>query len=176
LAVSKLITCFHIRAISDSTSRGFLQFGCWSYPCILGTKGRSSLKREGDSKSPKGTFKVDSLMFRADRMIRSRTQIKAAPLRATQGWCDDVASGHYNRPVKLPFLQSREVLWRNDCCYDILALTDHNQRPRVKGLGSAIFLHLTRPGQKGTEGCIALSAVNMRKILARCSGSILLHI
>jgi L,D-peptidoglycan transpeptidase YkuD (ErfK/YbiS/YcfS/YnhG family) len=176
LAVSKSITCFHIRAISDSSSSGVLQFGNRSYPCILGGKGRSHLKREGDGKSPKGSFRITGLKFRSDRVSRPRTPINVERLKPNLGWCDDVASNRYNRPVKLPFSKSHEELWRQDCCYDILATTDHNQRPRVRGLGSAIFLHLARPGQKGTEGCIALSRRDMRAVLARSSGSLLLCI
>jgi L,D-peptidoglycan transpeptidase YkuD (ErfK/YbiS/YcfS/YnhG family) len=102
--------------------------------------------------------------------------INAARLRSDEGWCDDMASGRYNRPVKLPFAKSHEALWRQDGSYDIVAMTDHNQRPRVRGQGSAIFLHLSRPAQKGTEGCIALSERDLRIVLARSSGTLLLRI
>lgn len=176
MAVSKTITCFHIRAISDSSSRGILQLGIWSYPCILGKNGRTHFKREGDGKSPKGTFKVGRLAFRSDRLQRPRSRLGSRPLRPDEGWCDDVASGRYNRRVRLPFAPCHEKLWRQDFAYDIVAATSHNQRPRVKGLGSAIFLHLARAGQTGTEGCIALSERDLRNILSRCSGSLLLRI
>ena len=176
MAVSKTITCFHIRAISDSSSRGILQLGIWSYPCILGKNGRTFLKREGDGKSPKGIFKVGRPAFRSDRLRRLRTQLGSRPLRPDEGWCDDVASGRYNRPVRLPFAASHEKLWRQDFAYDVIASTSHNEQPRVRGLGSAIFLHLARTSQTGTEGCIALSERDLRNLLSRCSGSLLLRI
>jgi L,D-peptidoglycan transpeptidase YkuD (ErfK/YbiS/YcfS/YnhG family) len=176
VAVSKTITCFHVRAISQSSARGFLQFGCWTYPCLLGKNGSAFSKREGDGKSPKGKFKMTAVAFRPDRVRRPRTLLPLKPLRPDQGWCDDVSSFRYNRPVKLPFAGGHEDLCRTDCCYDIVAFTDHNQRPRIKGAGSAIFFHLTRPGQMGTEGCIAVSERNARNLLSRCSGSITLWI
>jgi L,D-peptidoglycan transpeptidase YkuD (ErfK/YbiS/YcfS/YnhG family) len=176
LAVSKTITCFHIRAISNSASRGVLQVGGRSFRCILGKNGRTHLKREGDGKSPKGKFKVLSLAYRPDRIRRPHPSLPTKALSPNQGWCDDAQSGRYNRPVLLPCARSHEALWRDDCCYDILGFTDHNQRPRVKGLGSAIFLHVFRPGQIGTEGCIALSQKDLSRVLAFGSGTIQLSI
>ncbi len=176
LAVSKTITCFHIFAISDSSCRGILRFGTSSYPCLLGKNGRTHMKREGDGKSPKGAFKVGTLAFRSDRVRRPITRLGSRPLRSNEGWCDDVASGLYNKPVRLPFAKGHEELWRKDVSYDIVAPTSHNQRPRVRGAGSAIFLHLIREGQTGTEGCIALSERDLRNILSRCSGSLMLNI
>ena len=176
LAVSKTITCFHIFAISDSSSRGILRLGTWNYPCLLGRNGRTHLKREGDAKSPKGTFEVGMPIFRSDRVRRPKTRLGSRSLRPNEGWCDDVTSGRYNRPVRMPFAPGHEELWRKDVSYDIVAPTSHNQCPRIKGRGSAIFLHVIRESQTGTEGCIALSEKNLRNILGRCSGSLLLKI
>jgi L,D-peptidoglycan transpeptidase YkuD (ErfK/YbiS/YcfS/YnhG family) len=176
LAVTKTITCFHIRAISQSSSRGILQFGCWSYPCILGKNGSTHRKREGDGRSPCGKFGITTVTFRPDRVRRPICPLPEASLRANQGWCDDPRSFRYNRPIRLPFDCSHEDLWREDCCYDLLVFTSHNQRPRIRGAGSAIFFHLTRPGQTGTEGCLAVSEKVMRNLLSRCSGSITIRI
>jgi len=46
---------------------------------------------------------------------------------------------------------------------------DHNTRPRVKGRGSAIFIHIARTGLGPTAGCVALSAPALRRLLARLS-------
>jgi L,D-peptidoglycan transpeptidase YkuD (ErfK/YbiS/YcfS/YnhG family) len=42
----------------------------------------------------------------------------------------------------------------------------HNDRPRVRGNGSAIFVHLAREGLKPTAGCIALSRRDLHALLA----------
>jgi L,D-peptidoglycan transpeptidase YkuD (ErfK/YbiS/YcfS/YnhG family) len=130
----------------------------------LGQKGRTHSKREGDGKSPMGRWRLGQLFYRPDksRHVRHGKQIKK-----TDGWCD--ATGHrlYNRPVTLPFDASHERMWRPDEAYDLVCLTSHNQRPRVQGLGSAIFLHVWRSGASGTEGCVALKESDLRKLLAR---------
>jgi L,D-peptidoglycan transpeptidase YkuD (ErfK/YbiS/YcfS/YnhG family) len=134
------------------------------YPCLLGKNGRTHCKREGDGNSPVGRWKLGQLFYRPDKMLHFRN---GKPLKTTDGWCD--AKGHrlYNRPVTLPFDASHEEMWRKDEAYDLVCLTGHNQRPRVHGLGSAIFLHVWRPGATGTEGCVALRASDLRKLLAR---------
>jgi hypothetical protein len=40
-------------------------------------------------------------------------------------------------------------------------------RKPLPGRGSAIFLHLARPGLTPTDGCIALDEASLRKIIAR---------
>jgi L,D-peptidoglycan transpeptidase YkuD (ErfK/YbiS/YcfS/YnhG family) len=135
----------------------------------LGENGRTHRKREGDGKSPVGRWKLEILNYRPDKMGRPITRLAARPLLKSDGWCD--AAGHpaYNRPVKLPFAASHEDLWRKDEAYDLMVTTDHNQRPRIQGAGSAIFLHVIRQGTKGTEGCIALSQRHLRIVLGQCS-------
>ena len=143
--------------------------GCRTFPCIIGHKGRTHLKREGDNKSPCGKWKLEKLYFRTDKTPRPAANLRTTALRKTDGWCD--AKGHkdYNRPIRLPFAASHETLWRNDEAYDLIVTTNHNQRPRVQGAGSAIFLHIWRKGAIGTEGCVALRAADLRKVLAACS-------
>ena len=41
-----------------------------------------------------------------------------------------------------------------------------DDRPRVRGKGSAIFVHLARPGYTPTEGCIAFSRADLLAVLA----------
>jgi L,D-peptidoglycan transpeptidase YkuD (ErfK/YbiS/YcfS/YnhG family) len=93
------------------------------------------------------------------------------PLKKADGWCDAKGHGRYNRAVTLPFAASHENMWRQDEAYDLVCLTSHNQRPRVQGLGSAIFLHIWREGSMGTEGCVALKEADLRRVLAKCRGT-----
>jgi L,D-peptidoglycan transpeptidase YkuD (ErfK/YbiS/YcfS/YnhG family) len=171
-----MITYLHVHAINDATSRAVLQVGEVSFPCFIGRTGKTFLKREGDGKSPIGAWKIQRGFFRADRMQRLLGDHLQRPLGKTDGWCDDAASGLYNRHVKLPLHRSHETMWREDGAYDVVFPTDHNHRPRIRGVGSAIFLHLTRPGVECTAGCVAVSADDMRKILGRCGREIWLVI
>jgi L,D-peptidoglycan transpeptidase YkuD (ErfK/YbiS/YcfS/YnhG family) len=166
--VSESITHLHIRAISPCSNRGLLQIGQSCFPCLLGKSGRRHAKREGDGASPIGTWKIEQLYYRPHKMRRPSTALKCKPMSPKDGWCDAVNDGHYNRHVALPFNASHENLWRQDAAYDLIATTNHNQRPRIKGFGSAIFLHVINLGASGTEGCIALSEKHLRQVLQRC--------
>ncbi|MBJ3776355.1 hypothetical protein [Acuticoccus mangrovi] len=52
---------------------------------------------------------------------------------------------------------------RNDHLYDYVMVMDHNQMPRVRGGGSAIFVHVARSGFGATEGCIAFPSAAWRR-------------
>jgi L,D-peptidoglycan transpeptidase YkuD (ErfK/YbiS/YcfS/YnhG family) len=91
------------------------------------------------------------------------------PVRAIRdhdGWCDDPADCNYNRLVKLPSRRSAEGLKRADPLYDLVLVLGYNDRPRVRGKGSAIFVHLARPGFTPTDGCIALSRRDLTMLLS----------
>ena len=62
---------------------------------------------------------------------------------------------------------SAERLWRDDAHYDAVMILGHNDRPPVPGMGSAIFLHVARPGLLPTEGCVAIEPAAMRRLLPR---------
>jgi L,D-peptidoglycan transpeptidase YkuD (ErfK/YbiS/YcfS/YnhG family) len=49
----------------------------------------------------------------------------------------------------------------------LILILGHNDRPRVRGRGSAIFVHLARPGYAPTAGCIALSQRDLLMLLAQ---------
>ena len=61
------------------------------------------------------------------------------------GWCEDPADRHYNRPVKVPPGSKADRLARADHLYDFIIELDHNTRPRIAGRGSAVFIHVARP-------------------------------
>ena len=58
-------------------------------------------------------------------------------------------------------------MWREDNLYDLVFVLDQNFSRRAKGLGSAIFFHLARPGLTPTAGCVAISETDMRKLAPR---------
>ena len=60
---------------------------------------------------------------------------------------------------------SAERMWRDDHLYDVVVVMDHNERPRVQGRGSAVFMHVARDGYKPTAGCIAFKRSHLLRIL-----------
>jgi L,D-peptidoglycan transpeptidase YkuD (ErfK/YbiS/YcfS/YnhG family) len=66
-------------------------------------------------------------------------------------------------------------MMRADSLYDIVFVLGHNDRPRVRGRGSAIFMHIARPAYTPTEGCVALSMRDLRGVVAelRLGGRVL---
>ena len=54
---------------------------------------------------------------------------------------------------------------RADHLYDLVLVLGYNDRPRARGRGSAIFVHLARPGYAPTAGCIALAKHDLRMLL-----------
>jgi L,D-peptidoglycan transpeptidase YkuD (ErfK/YbiS/YcfS/YnhG family) len=58
-------------------------------------------------------------------------------------------------------------MWRDDHLYDLVVILGYNERPRIRGRGSAIFMHLAPRGYAPTAGCIAVSRRDLLLILAR---------
>jgi L,D-peptidoglycan transpeptidase YkuD (ErfK/YbiS/YcfS/YnhG family) len=135
------------------------------FPCLLGKSGMRHAKREGDGASPVGAFRMVKVYWRADRLSRPATTLPMQLLKPDMGWCD--APGHrlYNRPVRLPFAASHEILARADNAYDVLVMLDYNLSPRLQQRGSAIFFHLISDRATHTEGCIAVTLATMHKLL-----------
>jgi L,D-peptidoglycan transpeptidase YkuD (ErfK/YbiS/YcfS/YnhG family) len=132
----------------------------------LGRTGIRALKREGDGGTPLGRFPIRQVLYRADRGIRPRTSLPLHAIRAGDGWCDDPLDRNYNRLVTLSSRRSAEGLRRADHLYDVVLVLGYNDRPRVRGRGSAIFVHLARPGLTPTDGCIALTRGDLLALLA----------
>ena len=106
------------------------------------------------------------MLYRADRIARPRTRLPLRAIRDHDGWCDDPADRNYNRLIRLPSRRTAEGLKRADHLYDLVLVLGYNDRPRVRGKGSAIFVHLARPGFTPTDGCIALTRHDLIMLLA----------
>jgi len=144
--------------------------------CALGRGGIRTDKREGDGATPVGAFPLRRLMYRPDRLAPPATGLPVSAIDPGDGWCDDPADAAYNRPVRLPFAASHETLWRDDGLYDVVVVLGHNDDPPVPGLGSAIFLHVARPGWEPTEGCVALALPDLLRLVAGCDGGTALRV
>jgi L,D-peptidoglycan transpeptidase YkuD (ErfK/YbiS/YcfS/YnhG family) len=132
----------------------------------LGKGGVAALKREGDGTTPLGRFPIRQVLYRADRMKRPSTPFPIHAISASDGWCEDPADRNYNRLVKLSPRSSADRLTRDDTLYDLVLVLGYNDRPRVRGRGSAIFVHLARANYSPTAGCIALSRHDLLMLLA----------
>jgi L,D-peptidoglycan transpeptidase YkuD (ErfK/YbiS/YcfS/YnhG family) len=135
--------------------------------CALGPNGvtPAAAKREGDGMSPAGTWPIRRVRYRPDRRAPPITALPTEALSPEDGWCDAPGDAAYNRPVRLPYPASAERLWRDDHVYDLIVELGYNDDPVVAGAGSAIFLHLAKPGYTPTEGCVALSAEDLEALL-----------
>lgn len=141
--------------------------GALVVPCALGRSSITHAKREGDGASPVGRFRLLQGFYRADRGSRPRSGLRLTPIRPQDGWCDDPGDRSYNRPVRLPYPARHEAMWRDDGLYDVVLDLDWNRGPIRKGRGSAIFLHLAKPGFAPTEGCVAVEPRMMARLLAQ---------
>jgi len=156
-----------VRRKPAQSSRGVLTAGPLALPVALGRTGIKANKREGDGATPRGAFHLKRLWWRADRHPRPATLLPVRRITPDDGWCEDPTDRHYNRPVKVPQRSPADRLAREDGLYDFIVEIDHNVRPRVAGRGSAVFIHVARPGLAPTAGCVALSMNSMRRLLAR---------
>lgn len=158
-------TVLRVAPMPGAKGRGRLQIGGLSMPCALGPAGITRFKREGDGATPAGRWRLVAGFYRADRMARPHTLLPMIATQPRDGWCDDPRHPCYNRPVRLPFRAGHETMQRVDRLYDVVFVTDHNQRPRKRGGGSAIFFHIAKDGWPPTAGCVAIQPQQMRRLL-----------
>jgi L,D-peptidoglycan transpeptidase YkuD (ErfK/YbiS/YcfS/YnhG family) len=155
-----------VRPAPGDPRRALVQAGHLTFRAALGRSGRTSRKREGDGATPVAAMRVLHGYWRADRVAGPlRTSLPMAPIDAAMLWCDAPADASYNRPVRMPFKPSHEEMKRKDGLYDICLVMDWNISSRRRNLGSAIFFHCARPGYPPTQGCVAISIADMRRLL-----------
>ena len=133
--------------------------------CSIGKSGITRFKKEGDFKTPKGTFKLGLFYYRKDRIDLPKCNIRKKIIRKNMGWCDDIKSEKYNKEIKFPSKYSAEKLYRKSSIYDLLIKIKYNYFRTIKNKGSAIFLHVANKTYKPTKGCIAISKKDFLKIL-----------
>lgn len=165
-----------VRAKPGDPSKGLLVAGNTVFPCALGRSGISSGKREGDGATPLGPMRLVSGYFRGDHVAGRRTRLPMKPIAANLGWCDRADDRNYNRPVKMPYAASHEEMHRKDRLYDYCLVLDWNVTTRRRGKGSAIFLHLAKPGFTPTEGCVAVTASAMARLLPKLTSRTVLDV
>ena len=133
-----------------------LQIDEFKFKCCIGKKGLTSNKKEGDKKTPRGTFKIENLYFRKDRREKPLTLLKCIKIKKNMGWCDDIRYPEkYNKLIKIEKKIRHEKLKRKDYKYNLLIPIKYNFTKPITGMGSCIFIHLTK-NYTPTAGCIGL--------------------
>lgn len=173
--VSSLRT-LRVHAAPGSRSRGVLIAGPLAFPVALGRGGILANKREGDGATPRGSFRLRRLWWRADRSPRPATRLPVRAIAPDDAWCEDPADRRYNQPVRLAPGYTGDRLRRDDQLYDLIIEIDHNARPRVARRGSAVFIHVARPGLAPTAGCVAMPKPRLRRLLERLGPETRIHV
>ena len=133
-----------------------LMYDEFSFKCCIGKNGFTKKKIEGDKKTPKGTFSLGNIFYRQDRKLKPLSKLKVLTIKRNMAWCNDTNSKKsYNKLIKSDSILKHEKLFRKDYKYDYLIPIKYNWFNRKIGIGSAIFIHLTK-NYKPTAGCIGL--------------------
>ncbi|MDB4153736.1 L,D-transpeptidase family protein [Candidatus Pelagibacter sp.] len=136
----------------------------FKFKCSIGKNGKTTKKIEGDNKTPKGLYTLGPLYYRKDRLPKLSTKLKKIEIKKNFGWCDDVKSKFYNKPIKTNINVRHEKLYRKDKKYNLLIPIEYNSKRPKKNKGSAIFLHLTS-NYKKTQGCVSIKEKDMLILL-----------
>ena len=136
-------------------NKGTLEFKEFTFKCCFGLKGLTKTKKEGDKKTPIGTFSLGNLFYRADKHEKPTTDLTCIRIDKKMGWCDDLTNKKfYNKLIRVNSKVKHEKLYRADYKYDFLIPINYNKK-RILEKGSAIFVHLTKNYQP-TAGCVGL--------------------
>ena len=155
-------------SLRRSTSRrGRLQAGNWSSPVRSGARASPRQARGRRRLAHRPLRPAAGLLPGRPRSAAAhRPAPRAASGRRTAG-ATIRATAATTGSIPLPSPTSHERMWRDDHLYDVVVDIGWNRGPIVRGRGSAIFLHLARPGFTPTEGCVAVDKRVIRRLLAR---------
>lgn len=138
----------------------------FSVPGYCGYNGMAEDKREGDRRTPTGTYSFISA-FGIYEDPGSILPYKL--LDQYDYWVDDGNSSHYNQMVstkttKVDWDSAEHLIGVAPQYHYSLAL-DYNTAERTPGKGSAIFLHGYHTWKTWTEGCIAIPEENVKQLV-----------
>ncbi len=126
------------------------------FKCCVGKKGITLNKKEGDNKTPIGTFRIGNLYYRKDKILKPETKLKCIKIKKNMGWCNDVKKEkYYNKFININKRIRHEKLFRHDYKYDLFVPIKYNYNKPITGRGNCIFIHLTKDFLP-TAGCVGL--------------------
>jgi len=171
---SSITQAIYVHPVRKNSTQAFLsvwqrQAKSWRrlyfVSAVLGRNGLAAFgdKKEGDGKTPSGTYPLGPAFGYASSMNTGLLYRQATDL---DFWVDDTHSMQYNQWVRgRPDAHSFERMKRRDDLYQYGIVIGYNTHPIVPGAGSAIFMHVWRRYNGPTSGCVALNQRNLRKIL-----------
>jgi L,D-peptidoglycan transpeptidase YkuD (ErfK/YbiS/YcfS/YnhG family) len=161
--------------------RGTLSIKDWSVPCVVGSGGlvATSEKREGDRKTPVGTFPLRYGLFRDLPALRALRDVgfPFVPCSDEMIWEED--GPDYNRLV---FAQGSERQGdrlsrpRDHDLFDVIIPIGYNDSVPQAGRGSALFIHAARPDMGGTAGCVAVRRDDLLELARRLGPGMVIDI
>ena len=164
----------------------FLRVGIKIFKCQIGKAGYAinTQKKEGDQATPIGKWKLKSIYYRSDKVLRpfiKNKMFKINKITENCGWCDDPKSNYYNKYINIKknfYLKNTnfEKLWREDQAYDLVIETSHNTCPIIKGKGSAIFVHCSFSNCQKTAGCVSLMKKDLIFLIKNISNKVYIEI
>lgn len=133
---------------------------------VYGKNGATGEKREGDGKTPTGTYNL-TMAFGI-----KETPGSILPYHQIQQgdyWVDDSNSTYYNKLINVNQTRqswsSAEDMMASAPYYNYGLVLDHN-KDCVPGAGSAIFMHCTKSvNDTGSQGCIRIEEELMKKLV-----------
>lgn len=135
---------------------------------VVGIKGFSTNRHEGDLTSPVGTFSIPYL-FGWGGNAGFKMTYKAS--NQNDYWVSDSVLERYNVWIHReggpdPTWKDYEALGTNQPLYKYAAVINYNMGPnKVMGKGSGMFLHITPLSGGGTLGCTAMPESNLVQVL-----------
>jgi L,D-peptidoglycan transpeptidase YkuD (ErfK/YbiS/YcfS/YnhG family) len=121
-------------------------------------------KREGDGRTPSGIFGLGTAFGYPPAVDTGMAYRQSGE---DDFWVNDVGSPDYNRWVKgARDGTSVERMKRDDDLYKYGIVVEYNTDPVVRGLGSAIFLHVWVGAGAPTDGCVSMSEEAILLVLA----------
>ena len=136
----------------------------FQFRCAIGKNKLKKNKVEGDFSTPVGKHKLLNLYYRKDKIKNFETKLNKIFITKNLGWCDDVRSKFYNKPIIINKNIKHEKMFRQDTKYDLVIILDYNFKKPIPDKGSAIFIHITN-NYKPTAGCIALNEKDLLILL-----------
>ena len=103
----------------------------FKFKCSVGKNGFSKDKKEGDNKTPIGTFKLGNIYFRKDRIKKLISKLKKIEIKKNMGWCDDPKSIKYNKEVNRIKIKNSEKIFRKDHKYEAFIVINYNSKPII---------------------------------------------
>lgn len=144
---------------------------------LVGKNGISSVKKEGDGKTPKGVFSLTTAFGSAP--MPTGTKIPYKRINKNFYWIDDPKSKDYNKMIY--YRGNPNTRWNSyerltHRLYSHAIVVNYNTSPIDKGKGSAIFIHTRDSSTKYTLGCVAMYKGHVKMLLQKLNPKMNPHV